>query len=137
MPGTEPSQLAGRPQGMEESLAVLEVHPVATRTMLAMSNAKRALCGDFMMKQFTVSRRECKVESEDLRCGGRVPANLRSDVGTIVPDFFCRLRDTAVGRKMLEDFENELSLFNCPDLCGEGFGGEGGSGSGLERGGNF
>ena len=66
IPGTEPSQFAGRPQGMEESLAVLEVQPVATRTIVTMSNAKRALCGDFIIKQFMVSRRECKVEVEDL-----------------------------------------------------------------------
>jgi hypothetical protein len=35
---------------MEESSAVLEVQPVTNRVMVAMNRARRALCGNFMMK---------------------------------------------------------------------------------------
>ena len=60
MPGTWPSQLAGRLHGIEESLAVLEVQPVASRAMVAVSRAKRAFLGDFMIGQLTSVGRERK-----------------------------------------------------------------------------
>jgi hypothetical protein len=58
---------------MEESLAVLEVQPVAARAMVAMSRARSAFCGDFMIGQLTVVGRECKDEDEDWGCGRSVP----------------------------------------------------------------
>ena len=45
------------------------MQPVASRAIVAISRAKRAFCGDFMVVQLTADECECKDEDEDLGFG--------------------------------------------------------------------